>query len=79
MRTRAWRRAQRRRIINHRRAILNQVRLYTPIWPGNDRLGRLAKYNLSCGCLMCRGEDASTTRARKASRPPTDWLSVTGW
>jgi hypothetical protein len=72
--TRAERRHYRRCAIAHRVWIIKQV-WHDPELVGNSRAywyntGRLAKYNLACGCSLCKGERYRDQRAatKKAMR-----------
>lgn len=53
MRTRAWRRVQRKRMIRRRLNIISAIWYFTD-WPPPGKAGRLAKWNLVCSCGMCR-------------------------
>lgn len=68
MRNRAWRRFQRKRIINKRLYIATNVWGYTiHTWPWLKNGSRLAKYNFTCDAIMCKmaGEESSRDKHRR--------------
>lgn len=73
---RAYLRKQRQRIIEKRKRIIEQV------WHSKDnellkKPGKLAKYNLACGCWMCKEAKKSAldeVRAKIAERETEDYV-----
>lgn len=76
MRNRAWRRAQRERVIRRRLFIVRNIWGYTPItWPWIRNGSRFAKYNFTCDSRMCKlagNESRKEKRHREDLKHPLD-------
>ena len=68
-RSRAYYRHQRKRMIKRRERIYRNLKVDN-VWPLEgwsfmEQPGRFSKYNLSCNCMLCKGEKRLKKKTRK--------------
>lgn len=63
-RSRAYYRHQRKRMINRREWIYRNLKVNN-LLPLTCQPGRFSKYNLSCNCMLCKGEKRLKKKTRK--------------